>query len=104
MENQTNNNFLYEYKVGMTCNGCRNNVEKTLAAVPGVKNAQVDLEKSEAQIETDSHIQLETFQHALKNKGGHYSIHAPDEKQHHHHAGTAGHRLRRQVRFDQGDA
>ncbi|WP_159018371.1 heavy metal translocating P-type ATPase [Algibacter sp. L3A6] len=60
---------------GMTCNGCRSHVEDTLSKVKGVLKATVDLEKAEATIEMDSHIALETFQEALKNDGGQYSIH-----------------------------
>ncbi|WP_299381747.1 heavy metal translocating P-type ATPase [uncultured Lacinutrix sp.] len=60
---------------GMTCNGCRSHVEDTLSKVKGVLIATVDLEKAEATIEMDSHIALETFQEALKNDGGRYSIH-----------------------------
>jgi Cu2+-exporting ATPase len=61
----------------MSCNGCRNHVEETLSNVEGVSHAMVDLEKTEAIIETDSHIPIETFQEALKNIGGRYSIHPP---------------------------
>ncbi|SFD55626.1 Cu2+-exporting ATPase [Algibacter lectus] len=60
---------------GMTCNGCRSHVEDTLSKVKGVLKATVDLEKAEATIEMDSHIALETFQEALKNDSGRYSIH-----------------------------
>jgi heavy metal translocating P-type ATPase len=60
---------------GMTCNGCRSHVEETLSKVEGVSKATVNLEKAEAIIEMDNHIQLETFQKALKNDGGGYSIH-----------------------------
>ncbi|MGZ0017715.1 heavy metal translocating P-type ATPase [Yeosuana sp. AK3] len=69
---------------GMTCNGCRSHVEETLSKVKGVSNASVDLEKAEATIDMEQHIALETFQEALKNDGGRYSIHAPGE--HHHHS------------------
>ncbi|HSJ11748.1 MAG TPA: heavy metal-associated domain-containing protein, partial [Gillisia sp.] len=63
------------YKItGMTCNGCRSHVEKTLNEVEGVEKAEVDLEKAEAVIEMKSHIPLETFQQALKDDGGKYSI------------------------------
>lgn len=65
---------------GMTCNGCRTHVEETLSKVKGVSKATVDLEKAEATIEMASHIPLETFQEALKNDGGRYSIHKLDEK------------------------
>lgn len=63
------------YIQGMTCNGCRGHVEKTLSEVEGVSKASVDLEKAEATIEIASHIPIETFQEALKNDGGRYSIH-----------------------------
>lgn len=60
---------------GMTCNGCRNHVEQTLSKVEGVMGVSVDLEKAEASIEMDSHIAIETFQKAMKDDGGAYSIH-----------------------------
>ncbi len=71
----------HTYKIqGMTCNGCRGHVEKTLQDVEGVSKAMVDLEKAEATIEMDKHISIATFQEALKNDGGRYSIHLPNEK------------------------
>ncbi|MGJ8732425.1 MAG: heavy metal translocating P-type ATPase [Cellulophaga sp.] len=68
---------------GMTCNGCRTHVEETLSKVEGVSKATVNLEKAEATIEMELHIPIETFQEALKNNGGRYSIHKQGE--HHHH-------------------
>lgn len=70
---------------GMTCNGCRAHVEKTLSNVAGVAKATVDLEKAEATIEMESHIPIETFQEALRKDGGRYSIHAPGNHHHHEH-------------------
>src|SRR5690554_1734153 len=67
---------------GMTCDGCRSNVEKTLSKVKGVTKVTIDLDKAEATIEMESHIPIETFQEALKNEGGQYSIHKPGV---HHH-------------------
>ncbi len=67
---------------GMTCNGCRSHVEKTLSEVDGVNHATVDLEKAEATIEMDSHIPIETFQKALKDGGGNYQIHKPGADKH----------------------
>jgi Cu+-exporting ATPase len=67
----------------MTCNGCRSHVEETLSKVEGVSHATVDLEKAEATIEMESHISIETFQNALKNDGGRYSIHSSGEQHHH---------------------
>ena len=60
---------------GMTCNGCRSHVEKTLSEVEGVSNARVNLEQEEATIETESHIPIETFQKVLQEDGDNYSIH-----------------------------
>jgi Cu2+-exporting ATPase len=67
---------------GMTCNGCRSHVEKTLSEVKGVLSASVNLEKAEATIEMQKHIAIDTFQQALKEEGGRYSIHNLGE---HHH-------------------
>ncbi len=68
---------------GMTCNGCRTHVEKTLANVDGVNMVSVDLEKAEATIEMETHIPIERFQEALGGGGGSYSIHPSGQ---HHHA------------------
>lgn len=67
---------LYNIK-GMTCNGCRNHVEKILSEVNGVKEVNVDLEKAEANINMETHIDLGTFQKALADDGGRYSIYLP---------------------------
>ena len=66
---------------GMSCNGCRSHVEETLSKVDGVTGVEVSLEKAEAVIQMEEHIPIETFEEALKNDGGGYSIHA----QGHHH-------------------
>lgn len=60
---------------GMTCNGCRSHVEQTLSKVDAVIHISVNLEKAEAAIEMESHIPIETFQKALQDDGGSYSIH-----------------------------
>lgn len=46
---------------GMTCNGCRSHVEKTLSEVESVSNAKVDLKNEEATIVMDKHIPIEKF-------------------------------------------
>lgn len=56
---------------GMTCNGCRTHVEETLSKIEGVRNASVDLEKAEAIIEMEHHIDVNTLQKSLPDK---YSI------------------------------
>lgn len=67
---------------GMTCNGCRGHVEKTLSNVDGVTNASVNLEKAEATIESESHISINTFKEALKKDGDRYGIHNIGEHVH----------------------
>ncbi|WP_282143621.1 heavy metal translocating P-type ATPase [Cellulophaga baltica] len=74
---------------GMTCNGCRNQVEQTLSKVKGVTNVSVNLEKAEASIEMESHIPIETFQDALKKDGGTYSIQKSGEHQHQNNNASA---------------
>jgi len=72
--------MTHTYKItGMTCNGCRSHVEKTLNEVDGVTKASVDLEKAEAVIEMEKHIEIEKLQEALKNAGGNYQIFLPGE-------------------------
>ena len=53
---------------GMTCNGCRTSVEEKLNTVDGVLNASVNLETSEAIIETKKPISIDVFQEALSSK------------------------------------
>lgn len=53
---------------GMTCNGCRTDVENRLNNIDGVSNAEVSLENEQAVIDMKSHITLEQFQKALPEK------------------------------------
>jgi Cu2+-exporting ATPase len=67
------------YKIiGMSCDGCKNHVQKTLNQIEGVKEAQVDLNKGEAVITTNKHIPtfklqkvFEGTQYALYEHGEH---------------------------------
>ncbi|MEL4308897.1 heavy metal translocating P-type ATPase [Joostella sp. CR20] len=65
---------------GMSCNGCKNHVEKTLATVQDVNSVVVDLSSATAEIDMKTHISIDTFQEALKNDGGHYTISAEEKK------------------------
>ncbi|MFD0798780.1 heavy-metal-associated domain-containing protein [Maribacter chungangensis] len=56
---------------GMTCNGCVASVKKKLSAIDGVEDVAIDLETSEAVIQMNAHIGLNTFKSALPEK---YSI------------------------------
>ncbi len=71
---------------GMTCNGCKSHVEKTLKEVEGISNVSVDLEKKEAVVYMDEHVPLEKLKEAMKKDGGRYDIHLPGSHDHHHHA------------------
>jgi copper chaperone CopZ len=66
------------YKIyGMTCNGCKTNVENTLQSLPEIKNVVADLKKEEVTIEMTSHISVEKLQAEMQNAGLHYTIEAP---------------------------
>lgn len=56
---------------GMTCNGCRTNVEQTLRELPGVTAASVDLERGEAKVIAQNRISASDVQAALPDK---YSV------------------------------
>ena len=64
---------------GMSCGGCRSHVEKALSEVEGVTKASVNLEKAEAVLDMEPHIEIEKFQEALKNSGGNYQIFLPGD-------------------------
>tara|TARA_R110002049_G_scaffold6484_2_gene40707 strand:+ start:12546 stop:13367 length:822 start_codon:yes stop_codon:yes gene_type:complete len=65
----------HTYKIdGATSEGNRIQVEKILSKVEGVIRASVDLEKSEAVIEMQTHIPIKTFLEALQEQGSEYSI------------------------------
>lgn len=53
---------------GMTCNGCRTQVEEKLNKLEGVINATVSLEKSEAVVEMVKHLSIDTLQNAISSK------------------------------------
>jgi len=55
---------------GMTCNHCVMRVAKALKAVPGVQDAQVDLQKSEAVVTYDeSKVAPDKFPTAVVEAG-----------------------------------
>ncbi|TYB74452.1 copper-translocating P-type ATPase [Bizionia saleffrena] len=69
---------IYKIK-GMTCNGCRGHVEKTLSQVSGVLSARVDLDAAEATIESEDGIAMSVLKDALENDGGRYQIYNQEE-------------------------
>ena len=61
--------MIHTYNVsGMTCDGCKASVEKSLNTMPNVENATVDLESNEVTISMKTHINLDELQEALPNK------------------------------------
>ncbi|WP_149206291.1 heavy metal translocating P-type ATPase [Flavobacterium johnsoniae] len=57
---------------GMSCNGCRTKVEKTLNEIEGI-HAEVNLNPGEATITMDKHVTTEKLQEAL-SAAGNYTI------------------------------
>jgi len=67
----------HTYKItGMTCSSCKATVEKSLQSIDDVTNVEVNLEKEEATIIMEKHIDLEDLQKSLALK---YTI-TPKEK------------------------
>ena len=55
---------------GMTCNHCVMRVVKALKAVPGVQDAQVDLQKAEAAVTYDeAKVALDKLSYAVVEAG-----------------------------------
>ncbi|MBK6265369.1 heavy metal translocating P-type ATPase [Marivirga sp. S37H4] len=77
--------MTHVYKItGMTCNGCRSHVEEALKKTPHVTNVSVDLQKAEAVIEMDKHVEIEQLQERLKDSSYEISLpgeHPPQPKQ-----------------------
>ncbi|WP_026914524.1 heavy metal translocating P-type ATPase [Christiangramia portivictoriae] len=62
---------------GMTCNGCKMHVQKTLGNLNQVASAEVDLHNEEAILEMKEPVSLKELQKALEQAGGNYTIHRP---------------------------
>lgn len=68
----------HTYKIeGMTCNNCKASVEKYLNELKNVTNVAVDLEKGEAVLTMDHHIETELLKNALPEK---YTLSEKTEK------------------------
>jgi len=67
----------HRYKIiGMTCVGCKANVEKALGNLKGVVAVAVHLKTGEVLLEMESHISIPKLQEALVKAGLHYTIEA----------------------------
>ena len=80
-------NFTHEMKhtyqiSGMTCNGCKAHVEKTLKEVDGISDVSVDLINNEVLVDMAFHIPLQTLKDTMMKDGGRYDIHLPGSYEH----------------------
>ncbi|WP_159946545.1 heavy-metal-associated domain-containing protein [Polaribacter septentrionalilitoris] len=53
---------------GMTCDGCRSSVHKSLSELENIEKVTVNLEQEEATINMSSHVSIEILQNALPEK------------------------------------
>jgi copper chaperone CopZ len=61
--------MTHTYKVsGMTCQHCSASVEDSLKTIENIKSVNVSLEKEEAEIDMEKHVELEELQNALSSK------------------------------------
>ena len=70
----------HTYKItGMTCKGCKANVESTLSTLKAITKVAADLKNNEVTLEMTSHIPLEKLQETLLKAGLHYTIEMPEK-------------------------
>ncbi len=71
----------HSYKIaGMTCNGCKTNVESALSNLKEVRHVIADLKNGEVEVEMSSHITLEKLQETLLKARLHYTIAMPEKE------------------------
>jgi Cu2+-exporting ATPase len=69
------------YKVsGMTCNGCREHVEKSIAQLSEVEEVSVNLDNKEAVISSEQEIPIFKLHEAVQGDNDRYDIHIPGEE------------------------
>jgi Cu2+-exporting ATPase len=74
----------HTYKItGMTCNGCKTNVENTLSNLKAVQKVTAYLDSKTVEIEMTSPIPLEKLQETLLKAGLHYTIEIPGKENKH---------------------
>lgn len=79
-----------EYHIhGMTCQGCRSNVQAALSSLVHVDQVEVNLENGSATIQMSQHIPTGELQAALADAGLHYTIGASGQEKDHAHASAA---------------
>ena len=58
---------------GMTCEGCKAKVRRTLEGFPEIDSVDIDLSTGKAQVTMNQHVSTTVLQQALSHKGN-YSI------------------------------
>ena len=92
----------HTYKItGMTCSGCKTNVEKALGALKEITKVTAHLKRNEVDIEMSKHLPLETLQSCLLKAGLHYTLSIPSQESHEHH--THHHPTTKQDQNNQGN-
>jgi len=72
----------HTYKItGMSCNGCKTNVETSLRNLKEITKVTANLKKEEVVVEMTSHISLEKLQETLLQSGLHYTISLPNSEE-----------------------
>ena len=65
---------------GMTCNGCKANVENTLGKLPEVGKVSADLKKGEVIVESTGPISMQRLQEEMLLAGLHYTLYLAGEE------------------------
>ena len=67
----------HTYKIsGMTCSGCASTVQKALQKVDGVTGVNIDLQKSEAEVEMQHHVATSSLQAGLASYPSYHLVEA----------------------------
>ena len=82
---------------GMTCNGCKNSVERVLENKEEITKAVANLQQNEVEIEMTSHLSVEQLQEVLTKGVLHYTISMPG-----HHDAHTNHTVTKKVENGNG--
>jgi len=73
----------HTYKItGMTCTGCKANVESALSALAAITKVAANLKNNEVTLEMTQHVPLEKLQETMLKAGLHYTIEMPGHEKH----------------------
>jgi heavy metal translocating P-type ATPase len=71
--------MTHTYKItGMTCNGCKSHVQKTLESVDEIESVAINLEDGTAEINMTKHIHIDKLKQLFE--GSNYMIHGVNEE------------------------